>query len=339
MSKIIDNIRFDPELSRGAYNAIHVCLGLKTEERITVITDEESIEITAALINEVEKIGSIYRLFILEETANRPLKRMPEIILKDLQKSQVSILAVIPQINELSSRMQVMSVVDKNKIRHAHMVNISKQIMLEGMRADFAEVDRLCEKLIKKALNTKTIRAVSKRGTEITAEFSPNLKWIKSSGLVSSDKWSNLPGGEIYTAPFNLNGKFVADGVVGDYLCGKYGDLKNNPLIIDIENGRIKKLFCENEELLEEFASYTMTDANSNRAGEFGIGANTSIKNIIGQILQDEKMPGVHIAFGNPDAEHTGADWTSSTHIDCVGRDFDIWMDNERIMEKGTFLI
>ncbi len=339
MSKIINNIRFDPELSRGAYNAIHVCLGLKPEERITVITDEESIEITAALVNEVEKIGSNYRLFIIEETANRPLKRMPEIILNDLQKSQVSILAVIPQINELGSRIQVMSVVDKNKIRHAHMVSISKQIMLEGMRADFVEVDRVCEKLIKKALRTKIIRAVSKRGTEITAEFSPSLKWIKSSGLVSSDKWSNLPGGEIYTVPYNINGRFVADGVVGDYLCGKYGDLKNNPLIIDIENGRIKKLFCENEELLEEFASYTMTDENSNRAGEFGIGANTSIKNIIGQILQDEKMPGIHIAFGNPDAEHTGADWTSSTHIDCVGRDFDIWMDNEKIMEKGTFLI
>ncbi|MGE5811448.1 MAG: aminopeptidase, partial [Ignavibacteria bacterium] len=309
MSKIINNIRFDPELSRGAYNAINVCLGLKPEERITVITDEESIEITAALINEVEKIGSNYRLFILEETANRPLKRMPEIILNDLQKSQLSILAVIPQINELGSRIQVMSVVDKNKIRHAHMVNISKQIMLEGMRADFIEVDRLCEKLIKKALSIKIIRAVSKRGTEITAEFSPSLKWIKSSGLVSSDKWSNLPGGEIYTVPYNINGRFVADGVVGDYLCGKYGDLKENPLIIDIDNSRIKKIFCENEELLEEFASYTMTDANSNRAGEFGIGANTSIKNIIGQILQDEKMPGIHIAFGNPDAEHTGADW------------------------------
>lgn len=339
MSKIINNFRFDPELSAGAYNAVNVCLSLKPEERITVITDEKSREITAALIKEVEKIGSEYRVFMLEETANRPLKRMPEIILNDLQKSQVSILAVVPQTNELGSRIQVMSVVDKNKIRHAHMVNINKQIMLEGMRANFVEVDRMCEKLIKKTLNTKLIRAVSKGGTEITAEFSPDLKWIKSSGLISSDKWSNLPGGEIYTAPYNINGRFVADGVVGDYLCGKYGDLKDYPLIIDIENSRIKKLHCENEELLEEFASYTMTDANSNKTGEFGIGANTSIKNIIGQILQDEKIPGVHIAFGNPDAEHTGADWTSSAHIDCVGRDFDIWMDNKKIMEKGTFLI
>ena len=31
------------------------------------------------------------------------------------------------------------SVVNNHKIRHGHMVNINRQIMLEGMRADFCE--------------------------------------------------------------------------------------------------------------------------------------------------------------------------------------------------------
>ena len=39
-----------------------------------------------------------------------------------------------------------------------------------------------------------------------------------------------------------------------------------------------------------------------------------------------------------PYAEHTGADWVSKTHIDCVGRDFDIWFDGEKVMERGKFL-
>jgi hypothetical protein len=38
-------------------------------------------------------------------------------------------------------------------------------------------------------------------------------------------------------------------------------------------------------------------------------------------------------------AEHTGANWVSKTHIDCVGRDFDIWFDNEQVMERGKFLV
>ena len=56
-------------------------------------------------------------------------------------------------------------------------------------------------------------------------------------------------------------------------------------------------------------------------------------------ILQDEKIPGVHIAFGHPYAEHTGANWISKTHIDCVGRDFDIWFDDEQVMQGGKFLV
>ena len=34
-----------------------------------------------------------------------------------------------------------------------------------------------------------------------------------------------------------------------------------------------------------------------------------------------------------------GQTWLSKTHIDCVGRDFDIWFDDEQIMAKGQFLV
>ena len=60
---------------------------------------------------------------------------------------------------------------------------------------------------------------------------------------------------------------------------------------------------------------------------------------MIGHILQDEKFPGIHIAFGNPYGAHTGADWYSSTHIDVVGTRFDIWVDDRQIMADGKFLI
>ena len=65
-------------------------------------------------------------------------------------------------------------------------------------------------------------------------------------------------------------------------------------------------LRCENKELLEEFRAYTSTDENSNRVGEFAVGTNTACTRVIGNILQDEKIPGIHIAFGHPYAEHTG---------------------------------
>src|SRR6201982_1384832 len=97
----------DPELVPGARNAIDVCLRLKPEERITVITDTATREIAAALQREVERVGSDYSLFVLEHHARRPLKFMPEIILDDLSCSQVSIFAAPTQPGELKSRAEM----------------------------------------------------------------------------------------------------------------------------------------------------------------------------------------------------------------------------------------
>lgn len=333
-----DNISFDPAFREGAANAIRVCLNLQPDENITIITDNAAAEIAAALKNEVDMAGVRVVCFVLEEFGDRPFSEMPAAILRALKQSQVSIYAASAEPGELRIRMQMVDVINRNKIRHAHMVNITPQIMLEGMRADYKQVDALSQFLIEKARKVSYLKATTPGGTDIRVEFSPQLNWVKTSGFITADKWGNLPGGEIFTAPQNINGIFVVDGVVGNYLCQKYGDLQKTPLAIEIENGRIRQMSCENKDLLREFDAYVHTDTNSDRVGEFAIGTNLAAKKIIGNILQDEKMPGIHIAFGHPYSEHTGADWTSTTHIDCVGRDFDVWFEAEQIMQAGKFL-
>ena len=127
----------DPELAPGARNAIRDCLRLQPNERITIITDEATRDIAAALQQQVEEVGSDYAVFVLEEYAERPLTNMPREILDDLATSQVSIFCAQTQRGELGSRMEMSDVVNKHRIRHGHMVNINRQIMREGMRADF----------------------------------------------------------------------------------------------------------------------------------------------------------------------------------------------------------
>lgn len=339
MNSTVTGIKFDQALSEGAHNAIFTCLKLKKEETITIITDNESQEIAASLVHEVEKVGSKLHLYVIEDYSPRPLEHMPGQVLEGLAESQVSIFCAQAQTGELGSRIEMTNVIDAKGIRHGHMVNINKQIMVEAMRADFNKVDEISQRLIDKARKAKIITVNSAAGTDMTAEFSAELKWLKTSGLISVEKWGNLPGGEIFTSPHNINGTFVVDGVVGDYLCQKYGDLKDNPLIIDIKNSRIVKMECANKELLNEFTAYTMTDENSNRVGEFAIGTNIAIRHVIGHILQDEKLPTVHIAFGHPYSKHTGAKWQSTTHIDCVSIKCTVSFDGEKVMEQGEFLI
>ncbi len=335
----LNKLPFDPELTPGARNAVQVCLRVQPAEKVTVITDEVSLEIASALVHELEAVGCRYRAWVLEDVAPRPLTDLPLAIVDDLETSQVSIFAVQAQTNELKSRMQMTDVVNRQKIRHAHMVNINRQIMLEGMRADFLKVDRLSVKVVDRVRAAKQIRAKTAAGTDLVADLNPNYRWLKTSGIISPEKWGNLPGGEVFTTPGEVNGTFVIDGVVGDYLCAKFGDLREKPLTIQVKGNRVVEAHSANHELENDFWKYTHTDENSDRVGEFAIGTNIELKDVIGQILQDEKYPGVHIAFGNPYGAHTGAEWYSSTHIDVVGRNFDIWVDGEQIMRSGVFLI
>lgn len=330
---------FPEEFAPGARAAVFTCLRIEAHEKVTLITDRETTPIAAAIAAQLSANGCSWNAFVLEDLAPRPLRDMPAAVLEDMETSDVSIFAVKVQQNELRSRMQMTEVVNRRRMRHAHMVNITSQIMCEGMRADFALVDRLSQKVIEKVRRASYIRATTAAGTDIRADLNPSYKWLKTSGIISREKWGNLPGGEIFTTPGEINGTFVVDGVVGDYLCFRYGLLEAAPLTIEIKGNRIVDCHSENQQLRDDFWAYTHTDENSDRVGEFAIGTNLGIKNVIGNILQDEKFPGIHIAFGNPYGEHTGAPWTSTTHIDVVGLRFNIWVEEEQIMRDGRFLV
>jgi len=334
---------YPAEFTEGAHSAVTTCLRIAPTEKVTLITDRATEQIAASIGEQLAVCGCQWNAFLLEDLAPRPLINMPEPVLTDMESSQVSIFAVQVQQNELRSRMQMTDVVNRRRMRHAHMVNITPEIMCQGMRADFDLVDRLSQQVLERVRRATRIRATTAAGTDITAEMNPGYKWFKTSGIISPEKWGNLPGGECFTSPGEVNGTFVVDGVVGDWLCARYGLLAATPLTIEIAGNRIVSCSCANKALETDFWSYTHTDENSDRVGEFAIGTNLGIKRVIGNILQDEKFPGIHIAFGNPYGEHTGAPWHSGTHIDVVGLGFNIWLESEsgqeQIMRNGQFLI
>jgi aminopeptidase len=334
---------FPEEFRQGARNAVTTCLRIQPDEKVTLITDEATASIGAAIAHELDGLGCEWNGFVLEDLAQRPLNGMPAEVLEDMETSQISIFAVQVQPNELRSRMDMTDVVNRRHMRHAHMVNITPDVMVQGMRADFLAVDRLSQAVLDRVRKATYVHATTSAGTDIRAELEPTYKWFKTSGIISPEKWGNLPGGECFTAPGEVNGVFVVDGVVGDFLCARYGILQDTPLTIHISRNRITEIECSNKDLEREFWAYTHSDENSDRVGEFAIGTNIGVGHVIGNILQDEKFPGIHIAFGDPYGNHTGAPWKSTTHIDVVGLSFNIWLGGpegeEQIMREGKFLI
>ena len=175
--------------------------------------------------------------------------------------------------------MQLTDIVNRRRMRHAHMVNITPQIMREGMRADFHAVDRhqhaRCSTSSSRA---KTIRATTPAGSDIRADAGsgtavdqderPDLA-RRSGATCRAARSSRRPG--------DVNGTFVIDGVVGDWLCDRYGSLKDAPLTVTVDGSRLVEAWSDNRALRDDFWAYTHTDENSDRVGEFAIGTNIGL--------------------------------------------------------------
>ncbi len=48
-------VPFDPEYIPGAHNAVHVCLRIQPDEKVTLITDHACLEIAASLAAELDR--------------------------------------------------------------------------------------------------------------------------------------------------------------------------------------------------------------------------------------------------------------------------------------------
>jgi leucyl aminopeptidase (aminopeptidase T) len=330
---------FSPELTPGARNAVDVCLAIRPQERVALIADDPSREVAASLAAALEEAGAVCESLLIEQLASRPLTGAPGEVLRALEQADAGILCVQPLQGELSTRMQIVEVVERRRIRYAHMVGVTPQIMEQGMRADYRQVDRLSVTLCERMQRATALRVETDYGTSLTATFQPEFHWIKTSGLISPRYWSNLPAGEVFTTPKSVDGVFVCNGTAGDYFGPKYGDLSRTPMTLEIARGRLVGVHCERGELEREFTEYCHTDEYSDRVGELAFGTNLALSRMIGILLQDEKVPGVHLAFGDPYGSQTGAPWKSKTHVDVLTRDCDVWIDDDQVLRKGRYLL
>jgi leucyl aminopeptidase (aminopeptidase T) len=328
-------------IEQGVKQAVENCLRVKAGERSVVITDRETLEIGSALNGAIEKIGGETQFFVMEDFGARPID-FPQAIEDALNAADVSIYAAQGAKGELQSfRKPMLKAIEANrKLRHAHMIGITSRIMKDGMCSDYKEIQRVSRLVYEKIRNAHTIRVVTQKGCDFAAEFSPELKWIISDGDITPGFWKNLPDGEVFTAPANANGTIIIDGCLGDFFTEKYGSVERTPVTIEAVEGRAVRtsLQCNNEDLRRELTTYIFdTDENSNRMGEFAIGTNIGLTRLIYNLLQDEKFPGVHVAFGSPFPAKTGATWDSKAHVDGVIKSPSIYVDGEILMNNGKF--
>ena len=336
----LEKLSFDERVQVGAENAVS-CMGVTARDRVFIITDfaRESIARRVAAV-ALDKHADVTVRF-LEHYGERPLTNFPEALRQDLLHAHptVSYYIATAQPGEIAFRIPLLPfLATELKVRHGHMIGIDEALMADGMCADYDEVYRMTNQVYDIVRNAQTIHVTSEKGSDVTATFHKDWKWVPCNGHYHEQgKWGNLPEGEVFTAPATVDGTLVCN-VLGDYFSEKYGVLKN-PLVLNVKGGYITDVSCEDENIAQDVRDYLFSVPNGNRAGEFAIGTLTSLKKLVGNLLQDEKMPGLHVAFGNPYPQFTGADWDASIHVDVIPERCTIEVDGRVIMRDGQFTL
>ncbi len=326
--------------------AVMNCVGFKKGERATVIYDHSAVRLAAAIGTKIELAGGFTSVHCMENYGLRPDDGVnslvfPDAIKNSLKNADVSFFIngeIKP--NEYGSFRQPMIdfIMEQKGLRHVHMIGISEVAFMSGMSMDYNELRAFTSRVRDLVKEAKMIRVTTPAGSDFIAEVG-QYKWCVADGFPAPRKWVNLPDGEAFTATSNLYGKIVVDGVLGDSFAKKYGLLEDSPVTIRASHSRITSVECpKNKSIERDLSEYILTDENANRFGEFAVSTNLGIKGLIGNIIHDEKFPGVHVAVGDPIGEETGADWKSNVHCDMIMKKCNIYVGDMQIMADGRFL-
>lgn len=327
------------KLRSGAFQAVRNCMKINSKDSVIIVTDEKQKKVSRYLLEECLKITSNVQEFILEDFGVRPLKKIPSKIVFAAKNSTAIFYTATSLPGEKAAlRLPLISLGTK-KGREAHMPDLTLKILEQGLNTDYKLIKKISQKVHRVVSKSRKIRVTTEKGTDFRVEINPKWRWIICDGdiLNSPTHWSNLPDGEVFTCPYNLNGLIIADGAIGDYF-EEFNPLKE-PVIICITDCKVSSISCKNKKLESELKKYIKQDKNASRVGEFSIGTNIGLTKFVGNMLQDEKFPGVHIALGDSYPEETKADFPSKAHCDFVIKKTNIFVDDKLIMKEGKFLI
>jgi aminopeptidase len=331
-----------PEFQPGARNAVRTCLNVHEGDRVIVVKTRSRQDIAQAIEEEAADCGADVKSVVMEDVVTRPAREFPRDLAEDILAFGPTVSYYIGEglPGELAFRQPMLKLVaDQLRCRHGHMIGITPEVMVQGMAGDYEQVYRVTRKVYEIVRQAERIEVTTGLGTELVASFRKDWKWISSDGRYwEQGLWGNLPEGETFTAPARLDGLLVGEEM-GDHFTERYGLFKT-PVRLRLRDSRVVGVEMPGEpQIVREVEDYLAQHPNSNRAGEFAIGTNIGLTEIIGNFLQDEKFPGVHVAFGDPYGHETGADWTAPSHVDVLASHADVLVDGRKIMEAGRFLV
>lgn len=185
--------------------------------------------------------------------------------------------------------------------------------------------------LLERLKPAKRLRVTSPGGTDLRIEIdSERYQWVSNRGMWRPGGFTILPAGEIATYPARVDGVLVADGAFNANLITPLNAaLKNNPVRVEIENGKAVTLTCAHPEI-ERLFHLCLESPFGRHVGELGFGTNSGIDEFIPVNSHiNERRCGVHLGFGQHNQSLSRVPYVAEVHLDLITDGALVWVDDD----------
>lgn len=312
-----------PDLRKSATAAIRDCLNVSRDERVLVVTDTIRNDIGIPLYRAALDLGCD-ALMIEMRPRRRSGEEPPRAVEHALRHTDVFAMATTTSLSHTEARKEAC----KEGARGASIPiqNTDQSLVLRtfargGMTADYKAMSKNIDRIMDKLKHVREARVRTAKGTDIMFYFD-HRQWHADKGLaVRPGEFTNLPGGEVYIAPFTAEGNVVIDGTFGDF-----GMLKE-PLRLTIKDGYVVTAKGGHADELQKV--FDQLGHNARNVAELGIGMNPKAT-LCGILLEDEKVGNtIHVALG--DNTGFGGNVSVQFHFDGIVTEPRISLDDEEI--------
>jgi leucyl aminopeptidase (aminopeptidase T) len=329
----------DFDLANAARRVVETALGIVAGDRLVVVVDAARETLGATLAEVARGLGGEPEVVLLESLARRPLRSLPPQLRAELTRAQASILLVGFEEGERQMRHEFMQLVGDLRLRHAHMVGVGRRAMMAGFSADPQRVLDATRAVRTRLRPDSVLRLRSPAGSDLEVRLDPRHRWQERVGIVRPGRWENLPSGELFTCPGEVNGVFVADASLGGTVGAQAGALGRTPLRIEIRAGVCRGVQCVDRALATAVDGLLRAERNGEKVGMVVLGTNIGMRDATGEVVSDQNMPGLHVSFGATFAEQTGAAWDAPSQLMMAGSRADVDLDGVPLLRQGRYLV
>lgn len=239
-------------------------------------------------------------------------------------------------------------------IEHAHLGNNlpeQTETYLETLRDDSEYFERVGNALAEKLAVADQVKVVSDGGAELI--YSGDFEEVKKNlgnFVGRANKGCGFPIGEVFTEPTDL---LAVNGVVEIFA---FADTEHRvvypdkPFVLSVKNGEIEwNRDSASNRWAEKFAEVMALLKSENPDGriwarELGFGLNRGVSrtNRLDDISAYERLSGVHMSLGLKHDIYRGKMEKGKAeryHIDIFPAAREIWIDEQKVFESGSWII